>query len=150
MDGKNIAKILYIAKKGREGYDHAIEQCAKKLGISKQEVDVLLFLEYHESCDRACDMVEDRGFSKAYVSKAISRLIEKGLVSVETDKKDRRYQHVILNEESKKIISDMKCIEQEASQKLMEGVSKEELKNFMNVIEKMVSNIKKDRSEQDV
>ena len=39
---------------------------SSKMGISKPEADVLLFLSNNSELNRGCDMVEIRGFSKAY------------------------------------------------------------------------------------
>ena len=95
---ENIGKIMLFMKKTKIKFDEEITNVARKVGISKPEADVLLFLSNNSELNRGCDMVEIRGFSKAYVSKGVGKLLQKGYISFETDTKDRRYQHIIVND----------------------------------------------------
>ncbi len=144
MNGESIAKLLYIVKKGREHYNRTLKECAKATGLTKQEVDILLFLENHASCNRACDIVNNRGLSKAYVSKALASLVKKGLVSIETEKDDRRYQHISLSKKSEKVISYVRQRGKDMIFSLTKEIPESDLHVFMQVIEKMVFNIEKE------
>ena len=86
-------------------------------------------------------MVEIRGFSKAYVSNGVGKLLQKNYISFETDAKDRRYQHIILNESAKPIIHELKKVEKRVFNKLCEGITDSEKKTFYSIIEKMTKNI---------
>lgn len=137
----SVSKLMVFMKKTKDKVDIEISKVANNIGISKQEAEVLLFLSNNSKLDRGCDMVEIRGFSKAYVSKAVGKLLKKGHISFETDEKDRRYQHIIINESAIKIIHELKKIEKIVFRNLWQGITDEERKTFYSVIEKMTNNI---------
>ena len=138
---ENIGKIMLFMKKTKIKFDEEITNIARKVGISKPEADVLLFLSNNSELNRGCDMVEIRGFSKAYVSKGVGKLLQKGYISFKTDAKDRRYQHIIVNDSAKPIIHELKAVEKRVFKKLWEGITDNEKKMFYSVIEKMTKNI---------
>lgn len=137
----SIGKLMVFMKKTKDKVDIEISKVATKMGISKQEAEVLLFLSNNSKLDRGCDMVEIRGFSKAYVSKALGKLLQRGYISFETDAKDRRYQHIIINESAINIIHELKKIEKIVFKNLWQGITDEERKTFYSVIEKMTNNV---------
>lgn len=149
MTEESIGKILYIAKKGRERYYKTLEECSKEKGISKQEIDVLLFLDAN-SFNCACDIVNERGLSKAYVSKAISKLQEDYLITIQTDSSDRRYQHIELTENGKNIIAYMREKQKKLIKDLSGNISEEDFAAFLKVADQMISNLKIKGSEKDV
>ena len=138
---ESIGKLLSFMKKTKISFEKEILITASKLGISKSEADILLFLSNDIKYNRGCVRVEFRGFSKAYVSKAVGRLLDKGYISFEKDVKDRRYQHIILNESSKPIIDELKKVEKKVFKSLWKGITDEEKKTFYLVIEKMTKNV---------
>lgn len=149
MREESIGKILYIASKGRERYYKILEECSKEKGISKQEIDVLIFLEEHTS-DCACDVVNERGLSKSYVSKALSKLQQDGFIKVEKDSFDRRYQHIILDKKAKDILIYMKKKQKKMIAELTKDIKDEDLEVFFKVISQMIFNLKIKESEKNV
>lgn len=149
MTEESIGKILYIATKGRDRYYKTLETCSKEKGISKQEIDVLLFLDANPSpCAR--DIVNERGLSKSYVSKAISKLQKDHFITVQTDSSDRRYQHIELTESAKEIISYMKEKQKKMIKDLSANIPKEDFAVFLRVANQMISNLKIKESEKNV
>ncbi len=140
-------RLLYIVHKGRENYDRTLQKCSEATGLTKQEVDILLFLEQQHLESRACDIVRRRGLSKAYVSKALSSLLEKGLIKAEICDNDHRYQHIILMPSSNKVLAYMKKQKEKTLQRLTQGISKEDIEIFMKVVEQMALNIEKEGSD---
>ena len=138
---ENVGKLMLFMKKTKINFDEENKKIAKKMGISRPEADVLLFLSVNSELNRGCDMVEIRGFSKAYVSKGVGKLLQKGYISFETDAKDRRYQHIIVNDVAKPIIRELKVAEKRVFKNLWEGITDEEKNTFYSVIEKMTKNI---------
>lgn len=149
MNEESMGKILYIASKGRERYYKTLKECSKEKGISKQEIDVLLFLDIHSS-DCACDVVSERGLSKAYVSKAISELQKDHLITVKTDLNDRRYQHIILEKGAREIIDYMREKQKKMIKELTSGIPDQDLAIFFDVATQMISNLKIKESEKNV
>lgn len=139
----SMDKLLYLFKKSRNECEEKLEFCAKECGINKDEAFLLLFFGLHPHLNKACDAVNVRGFSKAYVSKAIDSLIKRGYVKVEVNEKDRRYQHIIMTDEVKPILEKLQVIHDEMMNNLKDGITDEEFENFFKVVEKIMKNIEK-------
>lgn len=150
MSEEVIGKLLYIASIGKEKYQETLKICSEKLGIAKQEVEVLLFLNTHPLYNRACDIVNFRGFSKAYVSKALNSLLQNGFIRMEMDSKDRRYQHIILDKKADNIISYMQMKRKEMFELLIEGIPEEDMAVFIRVAELMIYNLRKEEGGKNV
>ena len=144
MNDKFNSKMLYFAKLSRDYYESLIEEKAKECGISKQEADVLLFFSNNAEFDRACDAVTYRGFSKAYVSKALSLLFKSGFIEIKNDKLDKRYQRIIILDKAKDVLSVLKDAQDKFFSCLSYGISKEDFMIHVKVIDKVAQNIMND------
>ena len=105
---KENSKILFYIKMSKELYDIMIEEEAKKCGITKQEAHVLLFFSNNPNFSNATDVVCYRGFSKAYVSKAIKSLEERKFIKIVNSDIDKRYQHILINSIAYDIVDKLK------------------------------------------
>ena len=74
-NGTLVTSIIKSTRRVRDQYDAAISRAAHQCGITRPEADVLLFLYNNPTLNTARDIVYYRGFSKAYVSKAVDPLI---------------------------------------------------------------------------
>lgn len=141
MNDRNSSKMLSFAKLSRDLYESKIGKKAKEYGISKQEADVLLFFGNNKEFDRACDAVTYRGFSKAYVSKALSLLIKRGYVDVSNDSCDKRYQRIVINDSANLLLESLRSAQDDFFSCLSEGISEEEFMIHIKVIDKIAQNI---------
>ena len=91
-----ISGVLRLQKQVLLAYDVCIEDAAQRVGVTKAEADVLLFLSNNPQYNAARDVVRHRGFSKTYVSRAVEQLSARGMLVVETSPMDRRLQHLRL------------------------------------------------------
>ena len=91
-NGTLVTSIIKSTRRVRDQYDAAISRAAHQCGITRPEADVLLFLYNNPTLNTARDIVYYRGFSKAYVSKAVDPLIRQGMIDMTTDPSDRRRQ----------------------------------------------------------
>ena len=91
-NGTLVTSIIKSTRRVRDQYDAAISRAAHQCGITRPEADVLLFLYNNPTLNTARDIVYYRGFSKAYVSKAVAPLIRQGMTDMTTDPSDRRRQ----------------------------------------------------------
>ena len=123
----NITKMLYSFKHINELYYKLSCEAAKKCGITKPEADILAFLFNNPKCDTAKDIVQLKGFSKAYVSKAVEPLLKKGFISIEVDKSDRRCQHLKLTSQSEEIVGELHKKQMEFLKKLTNNIPEEDI-----------------------
>ena len=131
----DITKILYSIKNINDLYYSLSVKVAYECGITKPEADVLAFLNNNPTCDTAKDIVKLKGFSKAYVSKAVVPLLEKGLIKIDIDKNDRRCQHLKLTEKSKPIIKELYDMQNKFINKITEGIDKKDIEKYLEVIQ---------------
>lgn len=141
MENKISSKMLSFAKLSRDLYDITIEKSAIECGITKQEADVLLFFANNPELNRACDAVVYRGFSKAYVSKALNSLLKRGFVEIKDDTFDKRYQRIVVKKKVNKVLSSLRKTQDDYFSILSEGISEEDFAIHIEVIEKIAENI---------
>ena len=73
-----------------------MDPICKKWDLTRNELDVLLFLANNPEFDRAVDIVNNRGLSKSHVSLSISNLERRGVLERIDDPDDRRTVHLRL------------------------------------------------------
>ncbi len=130
----DIMDILYSVKNINDLYYNLSVKVANEFGITKPEADILAFLNNNPSCDTARDIVKLKGFSKAYVSKAVEALILKELIKVEIDKDDRRCQHLKLTEKSKPILIKLHDMQNEFIEKITNGIDQKNIEKYIEVM----------------
>lgn len=140
MDIYTLHSCIIRSGRGvREAHDAVIARAARQCGITRPEADVLLFLNNNPELNTARDVAQHRGFSKAYVSKAIEPLARKGLVSICTDPHDRRRQLLTITGGAD--IAHKLCQEQQRFLSTMaQGIPDEDLEAFMRATEAMCAN----------
>lgn len=131
----DITEILYSIKNINDLYYNLSVKVANECGITKPEADILAFLNNNPSCDTAKDIVKLKGFSKAYVSKAVEPLILKELIKVEVDKDDRRCQHLKLTEKSKPIVIKLYNMQSEFVEKITKGIDPKDIEKYIEVMQ---------------
>lgn len=88
----SISGVLRLQKQVLAAYDACMAAAAERVGLTKAEADVILFLSNNPQYHTARDVVRHRGFSKTYVSRAVERLVVRGILVVEPSTVDRRIQ----------------------------------------------------------
>ena len=141
MEHKNLfRRFIYASSLSRNLFSEKISDCAIKCGITKPEADVLLFFANNPEFANAIDAVNCRGFSKAYVSKALSLLQQRGYINIETSTSDRRYQQITINAKAQESVKQLQKCQRDFFISLKDGISDTDFNVFLNVIDKMLDN----------
>lgn len=82
-DFDNLRKLQRI-------YTRLLEPVCSRWDLTRNELDVLLFLYNNPLLDRAADIVACRGISKSHVSLSVAALERRGYLFRQTDPTDRR------------------------------------------------------------
>ena len=138
-NGTLVTSIIKSTRRVRDQYDAAISRAAQKCGITRPEADVLLFLYNNPTLNTARDIVYYRGFSKAYVSKAVDPLIRQGMIDMTTDPSDRRRQLLSISGGAE-IAEKLRAAQAEFMRVITEGIPQSELDCFMAVNEAICKN----------
>lgn len=134
-----VTSIIKSTRRVRNLYDAAMSRAAHQCGITRPEADVLLFLYNNPTLNTARDIVYYRGFSKAYVSKAVDPLIRHGMITMATDPSDRRRQLLSISG-GIDIAAKLRAAQSEFMNGLTKDIPKSELDCFMAVSEAMCKN----------
>lgn len=137
---KLFRRFIYASAQSRNLFAEAISACATSCGITKPEADVLLFFANNPEFTNAVDAVNYRGFSKAYVSKALSLLQQRDFIAIETSPSDRRYQQITIKPKAQKSVKKLQKCQRDFFSSLKEGIPDDEFHTFLNVIDKMLDN----------
>lgn len=92
-----------------------------------------------EVCQK--DLEIETKLNKASITGALDNLEEKGLVLRKQSLEDKRKNIIAVTDKSKKLIGIYETAVEEVDNKMIEGISEEELNTFLNVINKMNKNL---------
>lgn len=134
-------ETLVCFKKIKEYIDSEIDACAKEIGITKPEADVLIAVTFNENINQGRDVAKLKGFSKSYVSKAVAKLLDRGFISLVLDESDHRCQHIIINAKTNDIIAKLQEKHKYVTDKLSKEITDEERETVTSVIKKIKNNI---------
>lgn len=140
----NTTEILVSASMFGKLYSKMIMEVSDKYSMNKVEVDILLFLNNNPKYDTAKDIVELRGIAKSYVSKSVDKLVAKNFLSIHADKEDRRVIHLKVENLAGEVIKEALEAQRKYVDTIYNGISKEEEEVLKEIVNKMLSNIKKE------
>ncbi len=123
-------------------YTKVISQVSAKFGMSKIEVDILLFLYNHPDYDTARDIVEVRCIAKSYVSKAVDLLMQRGYLTSMEDKKDRRILHLFIQASADNIIREAKEAQELFMSIIGKGIPEEDQEVLERILSRVSENIR--------
>lgn len=106
--------------------------------ISQVEFDIIAFLYHNPDVDTAGDIARLRMLSKSNVSKAVEALIQKGILTREQDKADRRKIHLALTNHNEMLVKDVGGVLPMFYQQAFQGIPEEEL-HLMKVISQQIT-----------
>ena len=138
-----IAQFNYFDTMARaqKGYARLLEPICKKWDLTRNELDVLLFLANNPEYDRAVDIVNHRGLSKSHVSMSVNNLESRGLVDRIADPLDRRTVHLKLTQKANEI-TEVGCrVQKQFMDYLHQGVTEEQLELMRMFAERVYENI---------
>lgn len=119
----------------------------KKYDLKRMELEVVYFLSICGACDTAAYIQEYLSANKGHISQTVYHLCERGYITAEQDKKDRRYVHYTLTQEGKKLAAEIADVWQKIHTEMYEGVSEEDLACFKRVSMMIGENINKKLNE---
>lgn len=126
----------------RKSYARLMEPICQQWNLTRNELDILLFLHNNPEYDRAADIVAHRGIAKSHVSLSVASLEEKGLLRRRFSEKDRRTAHLELLDPGRVIAIQAKETQARYFSALYMGISPDEFEIWKNIMQKVRNNIK--------
>ena len=139
-----VAEYNYFDTMARaqKGYARLMDPICKKWDLTRNELDVLLFLANNPAYDRAVDIVNNRGMSKSHVSLSITNLEKRGFLERIDDPEDRRTVHLRLLEGAKEIIEAGQLAQHRFFSYLHQGVTQEQIGLMVDFARRVGENIR--------
>ncbi len=128
--------------RAQKGYARLLDPVCRKWNLTRNELDVLLFLANNPEYDRAVDIVQRRGMSKSHVSMSIANLEDKGLLRRREDPADRRTVHLALEPAAEPIVQTGRRAQKWFFSYIHQGVTREQLDLMKDFARKVSENIK--------
>ena len=126
----------------KKSYSKLLDPICQEWNLTRNELDVMLFLYNNPEYDRAADIVSHRGIAKSHVSLSVANLEEKGLLQRRFSQQDRRTVHLELLEQGRLIAAKAKERQIRYFSALYQGISPEEFEIWKNITKKIRENIK--------
>ena len=127
--------------RARKGYSRVMDPICSQWDLTRNELDVLLFLFNNPEYDRASDVATRRGMAKSHVSLSVSTLEAKGLLRRWADPEDRRTVHLELVGEAGDIARQGRQAQNEFFGRIYAGLTCDELAAWIRIVEKVSHNI---------
>lgn len=131
-----------IMDTARKSYGKLLSPLCREFDLTRNELDVLLFLHNNPEYDRAADIVSHRGMAKSHVSLSVASLEERGMLLRNLDDQDRRIAHLLLTEEGRRIAAQARQLQDTFFHSLYRGVSEEEFALWGEITRKVCENIR--------
>lgn len=135
------ADFFNLTQQFQKTYERLLGCTAESCGVSRIELDILLFLRNNPGCDTAHDIVRIRRIAKSHVSKAVELLYRRGYLSAETDKADRRIVRLKLLPAAAETVNAGKKAQQTFVREILRGIPEEELQTLRHVLEQINHNV---------
>jgi len=132
-----------IMTQAQKGYARYLEPVCREWGLTRNELDVILFLANNPALDRAVDIVTRRGLSKSHVSLSVSTLESKGLLLRQEDETDRRTVHLKLTPQAFRAAEAGREAQRVFFDRIHAGISPQEIAVWRSMGEKISENIKR-------
>ena len=141
MEPMQISSYFDILSQTQKAYSRILEPVCKKWNLTRNELDVLLFLYNNPGFDRAADIVARRGMTKSHVSLSVASLADQYLLQRSFSPVDRRTAHLTLTEEGIAVAREAREAQKEFFSLIYSGISEEDFAFWESITGKIQENI---------
>lgn len=122
-------------------YSRCVEPVCEQYGITRMELDILLFLSNNPRLDTAADIVAHRHLCKSQVSTSLRLMEQRGLISKSYTENNRKSVHLSCLPEAVGMIRDGKAAQSHFFRILFQDFTEEELGALKMSIDKIKNNL---------
>ena len=142
-------KPMLVLKRFSHQVHLMVQKEAKRCGIEFMggpQGQVLRFLgwrEHEQELTLIKDIEQELNITKSVASNLVKRMVQNGLVELETSPSDKRAKFVHLTEKSRSQMKQVKSFFDRIDRSLIDGISEENLAIFEEVMGQLQANIEK-------
>lgn len=139
----NALSLRYLdsIQQSQKVYASMMDPLCRQFDLTRNELNVILFLANNPGLDRATDIVTIRKIAKSHVSLSVGNLEKRGIVRRTFEEGDRRAAHLHLTEAVFPIVRAGQHLQKEFFTRMLAGLSGKELELWGNIMEKISQNI---------
>lgn len=123
-------------------YNRRFEPLLERHGLTRMEMDLLLFLANNPEYDTAAQAVSVRHLSKSQVSTSVDALVRRGFLERRPDGADRRTVHLAVLPAAAGAVAEGQGTQQAVVDALLTGVVAQDRRAFGRVLNAMLRNVK--------
>ena len=127
--------------RAKKKYSQLLEPICLEHGLTRNELDIMLFLANNPTYDRAADIVTRRGIAKSHVSLSVGNLEKRGFLTRRMDENDRRTVHLALSPEATEIAMTARQEQIRFFRRIYHGLTREEMDLWHRLYTKVCINI---------
>ncbi|MGN0436844.1 MAG: MarR family winged helix-turn-helix transcriptional regulator [Wujia sp.] len=124
--------------------DKKLESFINKYGLRRIDLDIMIFLANNMEQDTARDIASTERFTKGHISQSTKRLMEKGYLKGDRDKKDLRIVHLSLTAKAIEFLDEISVAKNEIEKCVFNGITDEEMETLKKIFIKICNNISKE------
>ena len=142
-------KPMLVLKRFSHQVHLMVQKEAKRCGIEFMggpQGQVLRFLgwrEHEQELTLIKDIEQELNITKSVASNLVKRMVQNGLVELETSPSDKRAKFVHLTEKSRSQMKQIKSFFDRMDRSLLDGISEENLAIFEEVMGQLQANVEK-------
>ena len=142
-------KPMLVLKRFSHQVHLMVQKEAKRCGIEFMggpQGQVLRFLgwrEHEQELTLIKDIEQELNITKSVASNLVKRMVQNGLLELETNPSDKRAKFVRLTDKSRSQMKQVKSFFDRIDRSLLEGISEEKLAIFEEVMGQLQANVEK-------
>lgn len=126
----------------KEAYDHTLDPVAQRWGLTRMELDLLLFLHNNTDHATAAEAVRLRQWTKSHVSAAVHALKTRGLLSAQHPEGNRKTLRLTLLPTAGPILQEGREAQRTFFQTMRRGFTRSEEQALESISEKIARNVR--------
>lgn len=134
-----VKEMCYKLNRSSMLYKRLMSKHLDRLNITYSQLMVLRVVS-QEPGVTAKEILLQMDTDKATLSGVLARLERDNYIYRVKNEKDKRIQNIFVSEGSDKLCTEVTVIERACINDLVEGISKEEAENFLNVLDRFIEN----------
>lgn len=132
-------RICPLINKAALYHKRLMAKMLERFEVTYAQYHVLKTIKEHQSLT-AKEILVHLDTDKATLSGVLNRLEQKNLITRTKDENDRRLLHVHLTKAAGALLEAIRTKEKECEESISKGIKSRELKNFLNVMDKIIDN----------
>ena len=132
-----IEEFLRLSNRLREYYGKQIKDRFAEYTFSPNEISILILLQNNNSITTSTQLRVVLGVSKALVSRSVTSLEQKGLITVKGIPNDKRISHIGLTEDAIPVLEKINIEIEKINQVLFKDIPTKDIQCMIETMNKM-------------